>query len=257
MEKYNKEEILKFHNWNNNLFSIISTRNKNFKFTNGEFSLLGLFHNSKFIYRAYSILSSNYEDFIEFLSIKVEKGIFTNILKNVKYKDNIYVSKKTTGTLTLKNLLDGGENLWLFSTGTGISPFLSILKDFKTYEIYKKIILIHSVNLKNFLCYRYYLNNIFQKNIKILNYFNFIYYPIVTKENFISNDRITKIIENKNIFYNLGLKEELNNIKDRIMICGNIYMINDLKSIIEKKYKFFETKSDFLGNYVTEKAFLN
>lgn len=256
MDKYNLEKIRNIHHWNKNLFSLSLTRNKNFNFKNGEFVLIGLNINKKFIFRAYSILSSNYENHLDFLSIKIKKGEFTNRLKYLNLNDDIYISKKPTGTLVVENFIPGGDVLWLISTGTGITPFLSIIKNFKIYNIFKKIILIHSVNYKNDLSYKYYINNIFLKNSFYLFKYNLIYYPIVTKENFINFKRITNIIENNKLFYDLNLIK-FNKIYDRIMICGNMEMIKNMTKIIENKYKFFEGNSKNLGYYLIEKAFIN
>lgn len=255
MDKYNIEKIKNLHYWNKNLFSLSCTRNKNFNFKNGEFVLVGLKINKKFIFRAYSILSSNYENYLEFLSIKIVGGEFTNRLKCLNIDDNIYISKKSTGTLIIENFIPGGENLWFISTGTGITPFLSIIKNFKTYEIFKNIIFIHSVNYKNSLSYKYYINNIFLKNFNFLFSCNLIYYPIITKENYINYKRINNIIKNNKLFYDLNLKF-FNKNYDRIMICGNIDMIKNIVYIIKNQYDFIEGSTNNFGHYLIEKAFI-
>lgn len=256
MEKYNLEKIKSVHHWNENLFSFKCTRKNNFKFKNGEFVLLSLIDKKeKIIYRAYSILSSNYDDYLEFLSIKIKNGIFTNILKDLVVGNNIYISKKPSGTLIFENLLNKGENLWLLSTGTGLSPFLSIIKYYEIYKNYNTIVLIHCVNYKKDLSYRYYINNIFYKNIINFNKLNFIYYPIVTKEKFINNERITDIIKNKKIFNDINLKD-FSKFKDRIMICGNMNMLIDIKSLLQSIYNFYEFSSNQMGLFATEKAFI-
>lgn len=255
MEKYNLEKIKNLHHWDKNLFSLSCTRNKNFNFKNGEFVLIGLNINKKFIFRAYSILSSKYENYLEFLSIKIRGGVFTNRLKYLNINDHIYISKKPTGTLITENLIPGGENLWFISTGTGITPFLSIIKNFKIYNIFKNIIFIHSVNYKNNLSYKYYINNIFLKNSNYLSNYNLIYYPIVTKENYINFKRISNNISNKKLFYDLNLKN-FNKNYDRLMICGNIDMIKNIVNIIKNKYNFSEGSTNSLGHYLLEKAFI-
>ncbi|QND78610.1 Ferredoxin--NADP(+) reductase [Candidatus Nasuia deltocephalinicola] len=256
MEKYNLEKIKSVHHWNESLFSFKCTRKNNFKFKNGEFVLLSLIDKEKkIIYRAYSILSSNYDNYLEFLSIKIENGIFTNILKNLTVGDNIYISKKPSGTLIFENLLNKGENLWFLSTGTGLSPFLSIIKNYEIYKNYSTVVLIHCVNYKSNLSYRYYINNIFYKNIINFNKLNFIYYPIVTKEKFINNKRITEIIKNKKIFIDTNL-ENFSKFKDRIMICGNMNMLIDIKNILQSLYNFYEFSSNQMGLFATEKAFI-
>lgn len=255
MDKYNLEKIKNLHHWDKNLFSFSCTRNKKFNFKNGEFVLIGLNIKKKFIFRAYSILSSNYEDYLEFLSIKINGGFFTNRLKYLNINDEIYISKKSTGTLVVENFIPGGLNLWLISTGTGATPFLSIIKNFNIYKIFKNIIFIHSVNYKNNLSYKYYINNIFLKNSNYLFNYNLIYYPVVTKENFINFKRICNIIKNNQLFYDLNLKIFNKNF-DRIMICGNIDMIKNMVSIIKNQYNLSEGSSNILGHYLIEKSFI-
>ncbi|XXS36683.1 MAG: FAD-binding oxidoreductase [Candidatus Nasuia deltocephalinicola] len=253
---YSVEKIIKIHHWNNSLFSIICTRKKEFKFKNGEFVMLGLNdNNNNFISRAYSIVSTNYENFLEFLSVKVKDGKFTSILKNININNNIFISKKTTGTLIIENISKNCNKLIIFSSGTGLAPFISLIKCFDLHKEYENVFLFHSVNIIKDLSYRYYINNIFFKFFE--KKINFIYYPIVTKEKFINNKRITFLLEDEKFLKNFIINIKNFAINFRIMICGNINMIKDIKSIIEKKYMFFETKKNILGNYLTEKAFLD
>lgn len=256
MDKYNIEKILSIHHWTDSLFSFTCTRNKNFKFINGEFTLVGLFLNEKPLTRAYSIVSSNYEDFLEFLSIKIKNGNLTSKLKNLSLNDNILIGKKSTGTLLVNNLLPNGEILWLISSGTGLAPFISIIKDYNIYNSFKNIILIHSVKYKESLCYRYYITKILPKKFNFYKFSNkFIYYPILTKDFFYNSERITKNINNFYLFKSLDLTP-FNTKRDRIMLCGSINMINDIVNILQS-YNFIESKNNTLGNFVIERAFVS
>lgn len=255
MNKYNTEKILSVHHWNDKLFSFTCTRKKSFRFINGEFTLVGLIINEKPVTRAYSITSANYEEFLEFLSIKVENGFLTSKLKKISINDDILIGKKSTGTLLVNNLLPKGKILWLISTGTGLAPFISIIKDYNIYNIYERIILIHSVKYKNSLSYRYYIKEILSKKIGDVFFKKLTYYPILTKDLFFNSNRITKIINTYKLFYNLELSP-FNIKRDRVMLCGSIIMINDIVNILYS-YEFLESKINSLGHFIIERAFVD
>ncbi|MFM6923641.1 MAG: ferredoxin--NADP reductase, partial [Polynucleobacter victoriensis] len=141
MATFNKEEVLSVHHWNDTLFSFTTTRNKGLRFRNGHFLMIGLEVNGKPLSRAYSVASPNYEEHLEFLSIKVENGPLTSRLQNIKVGDSILVSEKSVGTLVIDDL-NPGKHLYLFSTGTGLAPFMSIIRDPETYEKFEKVVLI-------------------------------------------------------------------------------------------------------------------
>ena len=128
MSNFNQESVLSVHHWTDTLFSFTTTRNPSFRFRNGEFTMIGLKVGEKPLLRAYSVASANYEDRLEFFSIKVPDGPLTSRLQHLKQGDEIIVSRKATGTLVIDNLEDG-RNLYLIGTGTGLAPFLSVIKD--------------------------------------------------------------------------------------------------------------------------------
>jgi ferredoxin--NADP+ reductase len=142
MSSFNQESVLSVHHWTDTLFSFTTTRNPSFRFRNGEFTMIGLNVDKKPLLRAYSVASANYEDRLEFFSIKVADGPLTSHLQHLKQGDEIIVSRKATGTLVLDNLLDG-RNLYLLGTGTGLAPFMSIIRDPETYERFDKVVLVH------------------------------------------------------------------------------------------------------------------
>ena len=149
-----KEKVTEVHHWNDTLFSFKTTRSPGFRFKNGHFTMMGLEQeNGKPLLRAYSITSANYDDHLEFFSIKVPDGPLTSQLQHVKPGDEVLVNTKSTGTLVTDNLLPG-KNLYLISTGTGLAPFMSIIKDHEIYEQFDKIILTHGVRFVNELAYQ-------------------------------------------------------------------------------------------------------
>ena len=123
-----KEEVTAVHHWTDRLFSFKTTRNPGFRFKNGHFTMIGLEHEGRPLLRAYSLASANYEDELEFFSIKVPDGPLTSKLQNIQPGDQVLVNNKPTGTLVTDNLLPG-KHLYLIATGTGLAPFLSIIRD--------------------------------------------------------------------------------------------------------------------------------
>src|ERR1700741_3811579 len=142
MSAFYREKVLSVHHWTDTLFSFRATRDSGFRFQNGQFAMIGLEVEGRPLLRAYSMASANYEDRLEFFSIKVQDGPLTSRLQHARTGDPIIVSRKATGTLVLDNLLPG-ENLYLLGTGTGLAPFISIVKDPETYERFHRVVLIH------------------------------------------------------------------------------------------------------------------
>ena len=139
-----KEKVIDVHHWTDKTFSFKTTRSIAFRFKNGEFAMIGLEIEGRPLLRAYSVVSPNHEDHLEFLSIKVPNGPLTSRLQHIKVNDEILINSKPTGTLVCDYLLPG-KNLFLFSTGTGLAPFMSIIKDPESYEKFDKVILTHTV----------------------------------------------------------------------------------------------------------------
>src|SRR6516164_10340779 len=156
MAAFGTEKVLSVHHWNETLFSFTTTRDQALRFDNGHFVMIGLQVEGKPLMRAYSIASANYEENLEFFSIKVPNGPLTSRLQHLQPGDEILVSKKPTGTLVITDLLPG-KNLYLFATGTGLAPFMSIIRDFETYEKFEKVILLHGVRTVSELAYQDYI----------------------------------------------------------------------------------------------------
>ena len=152
MSHFNQESVLSVHHWTDTLFSFTTTRDPSFRFENGQFTMIGLEVEGRPLLRAYSMASANYEDQLEFFSIKVADGPLTSRLQHLKPGDPIIVGRKATGTLLLDNLLPG-RNLYLLGTGTGLAPFLSLVKDPETYERFERIVLLHGCRKVSELAY--------------------------------------------------------------------------------------------------------
>ena len=177
-----EETVLETHHWTDSLFTLKLTRDPGFRFESGQFAMIGLQVEGKPLMRAYSMASAAYDDHLEFLSIKVQNGPLTSRLQHVKPGDKILVNRKTTGTLILDNL-EPGKNLYLLSTGTGLAPFLSLIRDPAMYEKFERVILVHSCRHIAELVYEDLILNELPQNefFGELVQSKLTYYPTVTR----------------------------------------------------------------------------
>jgi len=247
--------VLTVHPWNDTLFSFTTTRDQSLRFKTGQFVMIGLMVNGKPLMRAYSVVSAHYEDHLEFYSIKVQDGPLTSRLQHLQPGDTLLVSRKPTGSLIIDNLKPG-KNLYLLSTGTGLAPFMSVIRDPEFYEAFDKIILTHGVRWKSELGYFEHITEEMpeDENFGELVREKLIYYPTVTREDFERQGRLTDLIESGQLFEDIGLPP-LNPETDRVMICGSPSMLKDLVEILEKR-GFVEGTSHAPGDYVIERAFV-
>jgi len=256
MSAFNEERVLTVHHWTDRLFSFTTTRDPSLRFSNGHFTMIGLrTEGGKPLLRAYSIASANYEEHLEFLSIKVPDGPLTSRLQHIVPGDTIVVGRKPTGTLLIDYLLPG-KRLYLLGSGTGLAPWMSIVRDPATYEKFEQVVLVHGV-----------------REVKELAYFDYItvdlprheflgemvsqqlrYYPTVTREPFKNRGRVTDLIANGKLAADLGLPA-LDPAQDRVMICGSPEMLRDLKRMMEER-QFVEGNTSTPGDYVIERAFV-
>tara|TARA_B100000686_G_C16786504_1_gene975601 strand:+ start:2629 stop:3396 length:768 start_codon:yes stop_codon:yes gene_type:complete len=248
-----KEKVTNIHHWTDKTFSFKTTRNMSFRFKNGEFAMIGLEIDGKPLLRAYSVVSPNHEDHLEFLSIKVPNGPLTSKLQHIKIDDEIIVNSKPTGTLVCDYLLPG-RNLYLLSTGTGLAPFMSIIRDPETYEKFNKVILTHTVRKAKELAYSDTLENLNDdETYSQITQGNFIYFNSVTREEWPRKGRITKWIRENKLWDAVNL-ESFNSKDDRVMICGSEDMTYELKKIFED-FGSKEGSTKIQGGFVIEKAF--
>src|SRR5246127_1559940 len=255
MSNFNQESVLSVHHWTDTLFSFTTTRDPSFRFRNGEFTMIGLRVDGKPLLRAYSIASANYEDHLEFFSIKVPDGPLTSRLQHLEVGDSILVNGKPTGTLILDNLLPG-RNLYLMSTGTGLAPFLSIIKDPDTYDRYEKVVLVHGCRQVAELAYEKMITQELPQHEFLGEMVSeqLIYYPTVTREPFRNRGRLTDLITSGKLFEDIGL-DALSAEQDRVMMCGSPSMLKDLVEIVRER-GFHEGNHSKPGEYVIEKAFV-
>jgi len=254
MSAFHEEEVLTVHHWTDRLFSFTTTRDTALRFSNGHFTMIGLRVNDKPLLRAYSIVSPNYEEHLEFLSIKVPDGPLTSRLQHIQVGDKIIVGRKPTGTLLIDYLLPG-KNLYLLSTGTGMAPFLSVIRDPDTYERFDKVVLVHGVREVKELAYHDYLTQELPQHEFLGEMIRekLLYYPTVTREPFKNQGRLTDAIESGKLFSDLGLPA-FNPTDDRVMICGSPQMLKDLKRMLEAR-GFNEGNTTKPGDFVIERAF--
>ncbi len=254
MSALHEEKVLTVHHWTERLFSFTTTRDPALRFSNGHFTMIGLKVDGKPLLRAYSIVSANYEEHLEFLSIKVPDGPLTSRLQHIQVGDTIIVGKKPTGTLLVDYLLPA-KRLYMLATGTGLAPFMSIVRDPETYERFDEVVLVHGVREVDELAYHDLL-------VKHLPEHEFLgelvtgklkYYPTVTREDFVNQGRITELIESGKIFEDLKLPA-LDPATDRVMICGSPAMLKDLKRMLEAR-GFDEGNTTRPGDFVIERAF--
>ena len=254
--KYSTEKVLSVNHWNDTLFSFKTTRQDGLRFENGQFVMIGLEVDGRPLARAYSVASPNYDEHLEFLSIKVQDGPLTSRLQYIKVGDELLVSRKPTGTLVIHDLKPA-KNLYLFSTGTGLAPYMSLIQDIEVYDRFEKVILVHGVRKVHDLAYKDFIENELPKNEffgeEVKN--KLIYYPTVTREAFKNEGRLTDLIKSGKLFKDIGL-EKMNPADDRAMICGSPEMLKDTQDLLDSMNFEVSPRIGEPGDYVIEHAFV-
>ncbi len=255
MAAFDDEKVLSVHHWTDRLFSFTTTRSQSLRFSNGHFTMIGLRVDGKPLLRAYSIVSPNYEETLEFLSIKVPDGPLTSRLQHIQPGDSVIVGHKPTGTLLIDYLLPG-KRLYLLGTGTGLAPFMSIIRDPDTFEKFDQVILVHGCRLVSELAYRDYITQELPQHEFLGDMVSsqLKYYPTVTREPFPTQGRIPDLIESGRMARDLGLPD-LHPQLDRVMLCGSPEMLKSIKEVLEKR-GFKEGNTTTPGDFVVERAFV-
>ncbi len=249
-----EETVTHVHHWTDRLFTFKTTRDPSFRFRSGQFTMIGLEDQGKPLMRAYSLVNPHYDEELEFYSIKVQDGPLTSKLQHLKVGDKVLVNSKPTGTLVADYLFPG-KHLYMLGTGTGLAPFLSLIRDPEIYEQYEKVILVHGCRHIADLSYQAEIealpdNEFFGEMVKG----KLIYYPTVTREPFRNNGRITALLESGKLFEDIGLPKP-NLDDDRFMLCGSPAMLADLVAVL-KSWDLQEATTKNPGHYAIERAFV-
>ena len=242
---YTQQRVTSIRQWSEKTFSFTTTRAENFQFENGEFVTLGLRPEGKLIARAYSIVSTNDADYLEFLSIHVPDGPLTSRLAQIREGDGVWINSKATGSLTLR-YLQPGRNLYLLATGTGLAPFMCLIQDPEIYKAYERVILVHTVRTVPELAYR--------QEIEALAGDRLHYVPTVTREAFPTPVRGADLFRSGELFTKLSLPEADPEF-DRVMLCGNPHMNQEMTEYLQER-NWTMTTYRGVGNFTVEKAFV-
>jgi ferredoxin/flavodoxin---NADP+ reductase len=249
-------KILSVHHWTDRLFSFTATRDAGFRFLSGQFAMIGLRVGDTQIMRAYSMVSPAYAETLEFLSIKAPNGPLTTRLKLIQPGDALLLGAKSSGTLLTSNLLPG-RRLYLVSTGTGLAPFMSIIRDPEVYDQYERVVLIHNCRTVDELAYRDLLASDLRTDEWIGEAVaeKLIYLPMVSREPFDNMGRVTDRMRDGTLFETVAMPPPSLE-EDRFMVCGSPQMLADFCQIMDE-WGFREGNSNRPGQFVIERAFVD
>lgn len=255
MSAFFEERVTRVHHWTDTLFSFTCTRDPAFRFKSGQFSMIGLMVDGRPLLRAYSMVSAAWEEELQFLSIKVPDGPLTSRLQHIVPDDTVLIGRKPVGTLLAESLRPG-RNLYLLGTGTGLAPFMSLIKDPDTYEPFERVVLVHGVRTVPELAYEREIEHELRAH-ELLGEFTaekLLYYPTVTREAFRNQGRITDLMFSGKLSADLGLAP-LDRAHDRVMLCGSPALLADFGAFFEQG-GWEEGTNTKQGEYVIEKAFV-
>ncbi len=258
---FGTETVLDVRHWTDDYFSFTTTRDDGFRFDNGQFVMIGLQvpqadGSLRPLLRAYSIASANWEEQLEFFSIKVPDGPLTSRLRDIRAGDRVLIGRKPTGTLLIHDL-HPGRNLYLLGTGTGLAPFLAVVKDPDTYERFERIVLTHGVRGAGDLAYADYIRHELPRHEFLGEQIaaKLRYYPAVSREAHARQGRLTTLLESGRMGAELGLPP-LDPASDRAMICGGPQMLADFRRILDARGFHAAPRIGTPGDYVFERAFV-
>ena len=253
---FGTETVLDVRHWTDDYFSFTTTRDDGFRFDNGQFVMIGLEVDGRPLMRAYSIASANWEEQLEFFSIKVPHGPLTSRLQHIRHGDTLLMSRKPTGTLLISDL-HPGRTLYLLATGTGLAPFLAIIKDPETYERFETVVLTHGVRSVADLAYADYIRRELPQHEFLGEQIRaqLRYYPAVSREAFEHQGRLTTLLDSGRMQADLGLPA-IDPARDRFMICGSPSMLADFRQILDERGFQAAPRIGIPGHYVFERAFV-
>jgi ferredoxin/flavodoxin---NADP+ reductase len=250
------ERVLEVRHWTDTQFTVATTRPPGLRFENGQFVMVGVEVERRPLLRAYSIASANHEEYLSFLSIKVPTGPLTSRLQHIREGDPILISQKPTGTLLLGDLRPG-ERLYLLSTGTGVAPFMSIVKDPEAYERFESIVLVHGVRwARETAVVEHFMSELERHEILgEITRGKLHYYPTITREPHQNRGRITALIKSGKLSSDLALPA-LDPQADRVMVCGSPPMLKDTCGLLDSLGFEVSPHIGEPGDYVVERAFV-
>ena len=249
------ETVTEVQHYTDRLFRFRMTRPPSFRFRSGEFAMIGLPNAERPVFRAYSIASPAWDEELEFYSIKVPDGPLTEHLQKIRLGDTVLMRKKATGTLVHDALL-AGRRLWMLSTGTGIAPFASLIRDPETYEKFDEVILTHTCREVDELAYGRQLMTAIKNDPLVADVAKRLrLYCTVTRESYPVTGRITDLMTSGQAFADLGLPR-ISPESDRAMICGSMEMLRDSKNLMES-FGLVEGSNSAAGTFVVERAFVD
>lgn len=250
-----KEKVLEVKHYTDRLFHFKTTRDPGTRFRDGEFLMIGLEVENKPLLRAYSVASPNYEEYMEFFSIKVPDGPLTSKLQHIQPGDEIITNTKSVGTLVMDNIKPG-RNLYMMATGTGVAPFMSLVRGVETYDEFDKVILMWGTRTVAELAYHDFLTGLNEHEIwGEITQGKLMYYPTVTREDYHTTGRITEAMYTGKVQEKLGI-EPFDKEKDRVMICGSNDMNMELRKYFIEDIGCTEGNGGNRGEFVLEKAFV-
>ena len=231
-EKWTGERVLSIRHWTPSLLSFRSTRPAGFRFTPGHYARLGLGPDDGVLWRPYSMASAPDEDFLEFIAVLVPGGEFSEQLRHIRVGDTLRVDKACYGFLTVDQLAPG-KDLWLLASGTGLGPFVAILRDPAVWRDFARLILVHSVRHAAELAWRdeiAALPGLFEQTTATLRYI-----PIVTREPGATDlaERIPLLLADGRL--EAAAATPLSLADSRLMVCGNPEMARDLRQFLSSR----------------------
>jgi ferredoxin--NADP+ reductase len=250
------QRVLSVHHWNDTLFSFKTTRSRSLRFESGQFVMLGLEVDGRPLLRAYSMASAHYAEHLEFFSIKVPDGALTSRLQHLRVGDPVLVGIKPTGTLVLSDLLPG-RHLYLLATGTGLAPFMSLIRDPEAYERFAKVVLVHGVRQASDLAYAHLIEHELPRDEFLGEAVarQLVYLPVVTREAFRHQGRLPELITSGALADKAGLPP-LDPTLDRAMLCGSPSMLRDTRDALDRLGFVASPGLGEPGAYLIERAFV-
>lgn len=227
--RFTAETVLMLHHWTPGLLSFRTSRAPSFRFTPGHYARLGLNDtNDGVVWRPFSVVSGAHDPHLEFFAVLVPGGDFSRLLSNIRLGDTIRVDKASYGFMTIDQLAPG-KDIWLLASGTGLGPFLSILRDPATWQTYDNLVLVHSVRYAGELAYRDEIAAIPHEQLLAASSAKMRYVPVVTREPWPGAlaARIPQLLEDGQLEQAAGVK--LDPQCSRVMVCGNPEMARELR----------------------------